>query len=141
MGIEDIGKFAPGSFDTILLMMNNFGLLQSFEKAQKLLRKIHRISSADAIIIASSNDPYATKNMDHIRYHEYNKQRGRMGGQLRLRVRFGKYATDWFDYLIVSKKEMKAILKDTGWEAKRFIDSETSGQYMALITRKPCVLC
>lgn len=46
-----------------------------------------------------------------------------MPGQLRIRVRFRNYIGDWFDYLLVSKNQMKDILKDTGWKVRKFIDS------------------
>ena len=58
-----------------------------------------------------------------------------MPGQLRIRIRFEKYVTDWFDYLIVSKDEMKEILEGTGWEIRRFIDSG-SAQYIAVIQKQ-----
>jgi hypothetical protein len=38
----------------------------------------------------------------------------------------------WFDYLIVSKKEMEDILKGTGWKIKETIDSGNSA-YIAVI--------
>ena len=44
-----------------------------------------------------------------------------MAGQVRMRVRYQKYATPWFDYLLVSRKEMQKILRGTGWAVKRFI--------------------
>jgi len=53
-------------------------------------------------------------------------QRGKMPGDLTIRVRYKKYATPWFEYLIVSKKEMKRILEGTGWRIKRFVDSKGS---------------
>lgn len=49
--IEDI-ILQPSSFDTILMLGNNFSLFGSFKKAQRLLKKIHRITSRNAIIIA-----------------------------------------------------------------------------------------
>ena len=58
-----------------------------------------------------------------------------MSGQIRIRVRFNKYATRWFDYLMVSKKEMKEILEDTGWNVKQFIDSEGDSLYAAIIEK------
>lgn len=58
-----------------------------------------------------------------------------MPGQLRIRIRFEKYVTDWFDYLIISKGEMKQILERTGWKIKRFIDSD-SAQYIAIIHKQ-----
>jgi len=46
-----------------------------------------------------------------------------------------KYVGRWFDYLMVSKEEMKEILKGTGWKVKKFIDSEDS-LYIAIIEKK-----
>jgi SAM-dependent methyltransferase len=135
MSIEDI-DFKPNSFDTILMLGNNFGLFGSFEKARKLLKKFRKITSKEALIIAETRDPYMTNNPAHLEYHEFNRKRGRKAGQLTLRIRFEKYATPWFDYLMVSKNEMKEILKDTEWRIKRFIDSDGS-QYIAILERKP----
>ena len=133
MSIEDV-NFKPNSFDTIIMMGNNFGLLGSFKKARMLLRKFHKMTSKNALIIAETLDPYKTDNPAHLEYQEFDRKRGRMSGQLRIRVRFEKYATKWFDYLIVSKKEMEEILKGTGWKVKEFIDSEGS-QYIAIIEK------
>jgi hypothetical protein len=49
-----------------------------------------------------------------------------MSGQLRMRIRFKKYSTPWFDYLMVSKQEMEEIVKGTGWKVREYIDSERS---------------
>lgn len=57
-----------------------------------------------------------------------------MAGQLRLRVRYRGYVTPWFDYLYVSKGEMKEILKGSGWRVKKFIDSGDS-VYVAVIEK------
>jgi len=132
--IEKIGSFKPNSFDTIIMYGNNFGLFGNFKKAKRLLKKLYRIASKEALIIAESNDPYKTDKAVHLWYHRFNKKRGRMPGQLRIRVRFEKYIGDWFDYLLVSKKEMKEIVKNTGWEVKKFIDSEKSS-YIAIIKK------
>lgn len=132
---EKIEKLKPAIFDTIIMFGNNFGLFGSPKKAKKLLKKLHQISSPEALIIAESNDPYKTKDPAHLSYHKFNKKRGRMSGQLRIRVRFRNYIGDWFDYLIVSKKEMRKILKDTGWRIKKFIDSGKSS-YIAIIEKE-----
>jgi len=133
MSIQDT-NFKPNSFDTIIMMGNNFGLFGNFKKARKLLKKFHKMTSENALIIADTRNPYKTDNPAHLEYHKVNKERGRMGGQVRIRVRFGKYATKWFDYLMVSKKEMKEILNGTGWKVKEFIDSEDS-QYIAIMEK------
>lgn len=133
MSIEDI-DFKPKSFDTIIMMGNNFGLFGSFQKARSLLKRFHKITSDDGLIVAETRDPYKTDNPAHLEYHELNRKRGRMGGQVRIRVRFEKYATPWFDYLFVSKEEMDEILKGTGWKVKQYIDSGNA-LYIAIIEK------
>lgn len=136
--IEQIGQFKPNSFDTIIMLGNNFGLFGSYRKAKILLKKFYRITSKDALIIVESVDPYTAEEPIHLAYHEFNKQKGRMSGQLRIRVRFRNYATDWFDFLFVSKDEMTEILKDTGWKVKKFIGSDNNlyPVYSAIIEKE-----
>jgi cyclopropane fatty-acyl-phospholipid synthase-like methyltransferase len=134
MSIADIGKFKPHSFDTVIMLGNNFGLFGGMERGRKLLRKLYRITSPGARIIAESTNPYKTKNQDYLWYHKFNRKRGRMGGQLRFRLLFKKCVGEWFDYLLVSKDEMKEILKSTGWKAGKFIDS-SGPSYIAVIRK------
>lgn len=124
--IEQIGQLKPGAFDTVIMFGNNFGLFGSFKKAKVLLKKLHHITRPNALILAESNDIYKTDDPAHLSYHKFNEKRGRMPGQLRIRIRFKKYIGDWFDYLLVSKDQMKDILKGTGWKARKFIDSDKS---------------
>ncbi|MHC4124096.1 MAG: class I SAM-dependent methyltransferase [Planctomycetota bacterium] len=126
-----------GLFDTIIMYGNNFGLLSNRNRAKWLLRRFYRMTSADALIIAESFDPYNTRNPDYLEYHKLNRARGRMSGQLRLRVRYKKYVSDWLDYLLVSKNEMQEILDGTGWQVKRFIDSKDLF-YIAIIEKDGC---
>lgn len=104
-----------GEFDTIIMYGNNFGLFGSFAYAQKLLRRFHTLTSAKGRIIAEVGDPYITKVPEHLEYHRRNRKQGRMGGQIRLRVRYKKMKTPWIDYLFASPAELKKILKGTGW--------------------------
>ena len=105
-----------GSFDTIALFGNNFGLFSDAGRARWLLRRLRAMTSPGARIIAVSYDPYKTKDPDDLAYFEQNRRRGRLGGQIRLRVRYKTYATPWVDYLMVSLAEMKEIVSGTGWE-------------------------
>lgn len=133
MSIENV-DFHPNSFDTIIMMGNNFGLFGDLKKAKELLKRFHDITSQNALIIANTRDSYKADNPAHREYHKANKKKGRMGGQVQIRIRFEKYATRWFDYLIVSKDEMKEVLEGTGWKVKKFIDSD-SPNYVAVIEK------
>jgi len=135
MSIEEIEKFKTNSFDTIIMFGNNFGLFGSFKKAKKLLKTLHKITSPEALIIAESNDPHKTEDTAYLSYHKFNRERGRMSGQLKIRIRFKTYISDWFDYLLVSKKEMKDILRGTGWKVEKFINSEKY-MYTAIIEKE-----
>jgi len=123
-----------GKFDTILMMGNNFGLFGNPKRARWLLKKFHKITKEKGRIIAETRDPYKTDNPDHISYHEWNRKRARLPGQVRIRIRYKKYVTPWFDYLFVSKEELKEILAGTGWKPVKFIDSR-AGLYIAVIDK------
>ena len=125
---------ALGTFRTVLMLGNNFGLLANRVRGRWWLRRLHSITDPDARIIAESVDPYLTDNPLHLAYHKRNRQRGRMAGQLRIRVRYQKYATPWFDYLFVSRTEMVAMLRGTGWAVERFLVGGPN--YIAVIAKK-----
>ena len=126
----------PGQFDTILMMGNNFGLFGSQSRARWLLRRLHALTSSGARIVAESLNIYQTKDPDHLRYHRFNRRRGRMSGQVRLRVLYRRFRTPWFDYLFVLPGEMEAILAGTGWRVQRYLKS-AGAPYVAVIDRLP----
>ena len=121
-------------FDSIIMMGNNFGLFANPQRAKRLLRRFHNLTFPGGTLITETSDPYQTEHPDHLAYHEFNRQRGRMSGQIRLRVRHRTYKSPWIDYLMVSKNEMKAIVAETGWHIERFIDSDTS-MYIAVLEK------
>lgn len=133
--ITGVDKFRPDSFDTVLMLGNNFGLFGSAKGAKLILKKLYRITSPDARIIAGTRDPYKTDDPEHLQYHRLNRKRGRMPGQIRMRVRFGKTVGPWFDYLLVSPAEMEDVLADTRWRVENFIAPEEAN-YFAVIRKK-----
>lgn len=123
-----------GLYDTLLMMGNNFGLFGNVKRARWLLRRFRGITSEKGRIVAETLDPYATDVPEHLEYHEINRKRGRMPGQVRMRVRYRKYATPWFDYLFVSPEEMREMLADSGWKVERIIGNGDP-TYFAIITK------
>ena len=123
-----------GQFDTILMMGSNFGLFGNVNRARWLLRKMYNMTSTDARIIAESADIYDTKRKTHLDYHKWNRKRGKLSGQLKIRIRYAQYIGAWFEYLKVSRDEMTMILEGTGWQISRFIP-ETGGIYVGIIEK------
>lgn len=135
LSIEEIGTFKSHTFDTVIMLGNNFGLFGSASKAKRLLKKLYKITTVSALILAESVNVYDTRNPAHLAYHKLNRTRGRMAGQLRIRIRFRNYIGSWFDYLLVSQSEMRDILRGTGWRVKRFIKSDRY-LYVAVIEKE-----
>ena len=125
-----------GTFDTILMMGHNFGLVGNYKRAKWLLRRFATMTTNTAQIIAETMDPYQTEEPCHLAYHQFNRDRGRMSGQLRLRIRYRQYTTPWFDYLFVSKVEMEDILDGTVWQVERYIDAANTPTYVAVLTKR-----
>jgi SAM-dependent methyltransferase len=118
-----------GQFDTIVMLGNSFGLFGSPSKARRLLRRLRPLADR---IVAASIDPHATEDPAHLAYQERNRRRGRMAGQLRLRVRYRDLIGPWFDYLFVSPDEMASVLEGTQWRITRLLQSG-SAYYVAIL--------
>lgn len=124
-----------GVFDSIVMFGNNFGLFASFERARWLLRRLRRLTSPGARIIAETLDPFRTEMPEHLWYHRWNRKRGRMPGQIRIRVRYRKFVTPWFDYLFVSPTQMQTIVAGTGWRIAKRLPMQASPLYVAVIEK------
>ncbi len=126
----DLGRFA-----NIIMYGNNWGLMANPRQARRLLRLFHRMTTPGARILAETNDIYNTDNPLHLNYQAWNRERGRMSGQIRIQVRYKIYRSSWFDYLMVSKAELAEILAGTGWRVKTTIDS-AGVLYVAVIEKE-----
>ena len=132
LSIDDLDE-SLGELDTIVMLGNNFGLFASAAKAGRLLRRFHRLSTPRGRIVAETRDVYATDDPGHLAYQARNRQRGRMGGQIRIRVRHRDLTTPWFDYLMVSPDELRELAEPAGWRVARTIDSDDT--YVAVLEK------
>ena len=132
-----LAKIGPslGTFDTVVMMGNNFGLFGSAPQARRLLKRLHRMTSPDARIVAETLNPYRTTDPAHLRYHLFNRRRGRMAGQVRIRVRYQAFISRWFDYLFVSPKELRGLLDETGWKISKLLPSG-GATYIAVLRKR-----
>lgn len=121
-------------FDTVIMFGNNLGLLGGEKRGKRILRELARVTSPGAIILGETADPRGTKKLDHLRYQQLNRKKGRMNGQIRIRVRYRRLKGPWFDYLLMSKDELKWLVKGTGWRVRRFISSR-GPRYIAVLEK------
>lgn len=135
-GIENITKLAPNKYDTVLMLGHNFGLFGSPKKMPLLLKKIERVTNKNAKILATLADPYQTDNPLHLEYHSFNLARGRMSGQLRIRVRYERLISAWFDYLFVSPKEAETLVSNTNWHIDDISYDNEHKSYAIVLVKK-----
>jgi len=126
---------AAGAYERFLLAGNNLGLLGSAESAPGFLAALAAMAAPGAIVVAQGSGPYDTDDPAHLAYHERNRSRDRMAGQLRIRVRHRQFATDWFDYLFLTPDELTGLLRDTYWTLSEVDDSEPPA-YVAILRRR-----
>jgi SAM-dependent methyltransferase len=103
------------AFDAFVLLGNNLGLLGGVAEAPRLLRALAALAAPGAVLLGKGMDPYRTAAPEHLAYHARNRDRGRMPGQIRMRVRHRRLATPWFDYLFATPDEVAPLLDGTAW--------------------------
>ena len=134
MSISDADE-SLGTFDTIIMLGNNWGLLGGYLQGQSILYRLYQITSDNAKIIAETTNPYTTEDPAHLQYHHVNRQKGLMSGQIRFRVRYRQYCGDWMDYLLASLPEVKLLIEGTGWNLTQTF-GDTDGQYTLILEKQ-----
>jgi SAM-dependent methyltransferase len=130
--LDDLARDGAGPFGSFLMLGNNLGLLGSAVEAPRLLATMATLAAPGAAIVGQGMDPYKTDRAVHHAYHAYNRSRGRMAGQIRMRIRHRELATDWFDYLFVTLDELASLLTPTRW---RIEETQVDGAQYAVVLR------
>jgi SAM-dependent methyltransferase len=125
-----------GVFDSLVMWGNNLGLFGTAKRARWMLRRLKVLTSSGARIVATTVDIYKDAPPEHLAYHRFNRRRGRMAGELRIRVRYKRFSTPWFDYMMVAPHELQKILDGTGWFLERVIVQDNSPMYIAVIEKE-----
>ncbi|PTA44867.1 bifunctional 2-polyprenyl-6-hydroxyphenol methylase/3-demethylubiquinol 3-O-methyltransferase UbiG [Micromonospora sp. RP3T] len=123
-------------YDTFLLLGNNLGLFEGRERAPALLAALAALARPGARVIAHGTDPYGTTDPVHTGYHEANRRRGRLGGQLRLRLRYRLLGTEWFDYLVCSPDEFAELVHGSPWRLTDVDDTDRPYYLATLALRR-----
>ena len=123
LSLEEVDS-SLGSFNTVLMLGHNLGLLGSFHGAKRILTRLGEVVPPGGALIADTLDPYQTDDPTHLAYHAENRAKGRMGGQIQMRVRYKTYKTPWFDYLFLARDELEEILEGSGWRMKDLIATD-----------------
>jgi len=124
--------FKKNSFDSILLMGNNFGICGN--NSENFLRKVYDVTSENGKIIAVSINPEDTKKLEHLKYHELNRKNNRPVGLVTIRIEYKNMIGDWFELLMLSAEDLKVLCESTGWKIKKTIKGE-DGVYSMMLSK------
>lgn len=141
LGVSDVrllplAQVSPelGRFHTFLMLCGNLGLLGSQHEGRRTLRQLLALGSPDCRLVAESIDPHAGPRPLPEDYRAANARRGRLPGQVRLRMRYRETLTPWFDLLNVSPSELDTLVRGTGWTIAELLPGEPPS-YVAILER------
>jgi SAM-dependent methyltransferase len=97
-----------GTFDTIVLARNNFGLLGDKSAIPTALRALAEITTDAGVLISDSVAP---------------SRGGDTSDDFRYRVRHGSRTTTWFRYLMFEPEDLPALTAGTGWAPAEVFDT------------------
>lgn len=126
-----------GGYDTIVLFGNNFGMFGGPRRIREVLTLWAAHARPGTRLLAESTTPYqgGAPALDR-RHYQRNKDRGQMPGRICLRTQYRGGVGPWEDWLFVSRREMRDIVKGTGWAPRVFLGDVPSDSYVAILERE-----
>lgn len=120
-------------FDTILMLMNGFGLVGTLSGADTLFQRAPHFLSPSGQILCDSLDVRRTANPTHLAYQKANLDRGLPAGQMRFSIEYQGCRGDAFDWLHLDFTALRDISGRHGLSAE-LLAQEESGRYLARLT-------
>jgi len=133
MSIDDIEP-SLGTFDTVVMLGGNLGLLGNRKRGRRILTKLAGATSDDALILGASRDRTGSTDPDIVEYFSKNLTEGRLSGEGRIRIRYRKYVSEWFDFLRLTRDELRGLLDGTPWRLQQTIESDDT-LYVAVLEK------
>jgi hypothetical protein len=119
-----------------LLFGNNFGMFGTPDRLRRVLTSLARRTPPGARILAQSTNPYCGGAPALTRsYYVANRADGLLPGQVRLRIRYRARVGPWFSWLFVSRREMRLLLRGTGWRPSLVVGGAPDEPYVAVLEK------
>jgi SAM-dependent methyltransferase len=116
-------------FDTLLMLMNGFGLVGTLAGAEAFFERARHLLSPTGQILCDSFDVHRTTDPTHLAYHEANRRRGRPAGQMRFAIEYQDRRGEAFDWLHIDFAALRDIAVRHGLSAE-LLAQEESGHYL-----------
>lgn len=126
-------SLAGGPFDTLLMLMNGFGMVGTVGGAAAFFENARKLLAKDGQILCDSLDVRKTLNPLHLAYQERNLRDGRPCGQMRFCIEHQGWRGEAFDWLHLDFDSLRDLARGHGWSAE-VLAREDDGRYLARLT-------
>jgi hypothetical protein len=125
---QDIFDYSGNGFDTLLMLMNGIGLVNTISGLKHFLQYAKQwLLPGGQLLFDSSDVAYIYEGKPLPPHHYY--------GEITYRYQYKKQKTDWFTWLYIDKKLLKQIAAAEGYVVK-FLKEDEYGQYLAQLKLK-----
>jgi SAM-dependent methyltransferase len=129
----DVFKFQAQPFDTILMMMNGIGVVETLQGLDRFLRSVPRLLSEKGQILLDSHDARHEIDPDEL-VHWESHQTQPYFGEVTLRLEYKGQIGPSFGWLYLDSDTLTRYAEKTGWFCK-IVHREEDGAYLAQLTR------
>jgi SAM-dependent methyltransferase len=130
----DIFEYSGGPFDTLLLLGNGIGMVETMAGLGRFLPCAASLLREGGHVLFDSLDVTATDDPVHLAYHELNRSAGREIGSTRIRVEFGGMIGPYFGWLHAAPDVLGQAVSGHGWTAD-IVAEQQGGGYLARLSR------
>ena len=132
--LGDIMSLENETFDTLLMMGHNIGMVETLDKLEPFLRHARTITAPDGQILLTSKDVRVTDEPVFLAYQQRNVEAGRFIGEVRISMEYGGIRGPLFSWLHVDSETLAAHAARTGWQIG-VVKKQPDGNYMAQLRR------
>ena len=120
----DILDYQGEKFDTVLLMMNGIGLVETLDGLKKFLRHARQLIHPSGQLIFDSSD------ISYLYEHEPRRQDKPYFGEIRYQYEYKGIKGNWFGWLYVDQETLFEIAAHEGWLTQIVYENDDD-QYLA----------
>lgn len=118
----------PGTYDTLLCLMNGVGFIGKLERFESFLKQADRLLKPGGQIILDSSD------VSYL-YEGASLPRDNYYGEVQFQYEYKSKKGDWFDWIYFDKDTLDKMAFEAGWFVY-FLHSDENGQYLVRLIRR-----
>jgi SAM-dependent methyltransferase len=133
--VADIFQLKDAQFDTVLMMGNGIGMVETLKGLESFLIKVSDLLKLGGQLVFDSLDVRKTGVPEHLKYQKVNTDAGRYFGEIRMKFCYGDNEGAFFGWLQVDPETLGKCALKTGWDC-RIVHQQDDGEYLAQLTRR-----